>query len=114
MNVVEDLIVQLEATTEQLATLLRSQNQDWRPADGPWSFRDIASHGGISDGMCPGVGALDGVSGQAALRTTTTKAGTSVIGTWRNRSAYGVRPATGYSRSFDPYRPSDCREREVI
>ena len=45
MNVVEDLIVQLEATTEQLATLLRAvQDQDWRPADGRWSFRDVAAH----------------------------------------------------------------------
>jgi hypothetical protein len=45
MNVVEDLIVQLETTTEQLAMLLRSvHDQDWRPADGRWSFRDVAAH----------------------------------------------------------------------
>jgi hypothetical protein len=45
MSVVEDLIVQLEATTEQLATLLRSvQDPDWRPADGRWSFREVAAH----------------------------------------------------------------------
>jgi len=45
MNSPEDLIAELEATTERMGMLLESvHDQDWRPSDSRWSFRFIAAH----------------------------------------------------------------------
>lgn len=45
MNAIEDLIAQLTATTEQMAALLGSvDDQDWRPSDSRWSLRYVAAH----------------------------------------------------------------------
>jgi hypothetical protein len=44
-NAIEDLIAQLAATTEQMAALLGSvDDQDWTPTDSRWSFRYVAAH----------------------------------------------------------------------
>ena len=43
--VIEDLIAQLAATTEQMSALLESvDDQDWTPNDSRWSFRYVAAH----------------------------------------------------------------------